>query len=156
MTPNRGVLLLAIVMLAACQPAQDAAPAGRDAPGLSSPSVAGAERLADGSERMWSGLLPCSDCAGVDTRLVLRIEGSRRSFELTETYVGGRGETRFSRQGEWIEGMRVIDGESLASYTLDPGEGAQVFVLRSDGALELLDGEGRPSAQAVDYRLQRL
>ena len=31
-----------------------------------------------------------------------------------------------------------------------------VFVLRTDGALELLDGEGRPSAQAVDYRLQRL
>ena len=157
MTPSQGILLLfAVVMLAACQPGQDAAPAGRDGPGLSSPSRAGAEALADGSERMWSGLLPCSDCAGVDTRLVLRIEGSRRSFELTETYVGGRGETRFSRQGEWIEGTRVIDGESLASYTLDPGEGAQVFVLRPDGALELLDGEGRPSAQAVDYRLQRL
>ncbi len=154
MTPNRGVLLLAIVMLAACQPGQDAAPAGREAPGRSSPSAAGAEALADGSERLWSGVLPCSDCAGVDTRLVLRIEGPRRSFDLTETYVGGRGETRFARQGEWIEGTRVIDGESLASYTLDPG--AQVFVLRPDGALELLDGEGRPSAQAVDYRLQRL
>lgn len=156
MTLSRGILLLAIVMLVACQPGQDAAPVGRDAPGWASPSGASAERLADGSERTWSGVLPCSDCAGVDTRLVLRIDGPRRKFELTETYVGGRGETRFSRQGEWVEGTRVIDGESLASYTLDPGAGAQVFVLRSDGALELLDGEGRPSAQAVDYRLQRL
>lgn len=156
MTPNRGVLLLAIVMLAACQPAQDAAPAGRDAPGLSSPSAAGAEALADGSERTWSGVLPCSDCAGVDTRLVLRIEGARRRFELTESYIGGQGETRFFRSGDWIEGTRVIDDESLASFTLDPGKGEQVFVLRPDGALGLLDGEGRPSARAVDYRLQRL
>ena len=156
MTTSRGILLLAIVVLAGCQPGQDAAPAARDAPSLSSPSGAGAERLAEGSERIWSGVLPCSDCAGVDTRLVLRIEGPRRSFDLTETYVGGRGETQFLRQGEWIESTRVTDGESLASYTLDPGAGAQVFVLQPDGALELLDGEGRPSTQAVDYRLQRL
>lgn len=156
MTPSRGILLLAVVMLVACQPGQDAAPAGRDAPGLASPSAAGTERVAGGSERIWSGVFPCSDCAGVDTRLVLRIDGPRRRFELTETYIGGRGEARFSRSGDWSEGMRVIDGESLASYTLDPGAGAQVFVLRPDGALELLDGEGRASAQAVDYRLQRL
>ncbi|OGT59710.1 MAG: hypothetical protein A3E01_04410 [Gammaproteobacteria bacterium RIFCSPHIGHO2_12_FULL_63_22] len=156
MTPNRGILLLAVLLLAACQRGQEAAPVAADARGLGSASGPGAEPLADGSERIWSGVLPCSDCAGVDTRLVLRIDGARRRFELTETYIGGPGETRFSRSGEWIEGVHVVDGESLASYTLDPGAGAQIFVLRPDGALELLDAEGRPSAQAVDYRLQRL
>lgn len=148
--------MLVVLLLAACQRGQEAAPAAGDARGPASASGPGAERLADGSERIWSGVLPCSDCAGVDTRLVLRIDGERRNFELTETYIGGPGETRFSRSGEWIEGVREVDGESLASYTLDPGAGAQVFVLRPDGALELLDGEGRPSDQAVDYRLQRL
>lgn len=156
MTPSRGMLLLAVVMLVGCQRGQEAAPTGRGASGMGSSSGAGTEQLSDGSERIWSGVLPCSDCAGVDTRLVLRIDGARRGFELTETYIGGQGETRFSRTGDWAEDTRVIDGESLASYTLDPGAGAQVFVLRPDGALELLDGDGRPSAQAVDYRLQRL
>lgn len=156
MTPNRGIQLLVVLLLAACQRGHEAMPAAGNAPGPGSSSGAGTERLADGSERIWSGVLPCSDCAGVDTRLVLRIDGAGRQFELTETYIGGQGEQRFSRSGEWIEGTRVIDGESLASYTLDPGKGAQVFVLRPDGALELLDGEGRPSARAVDYRLQRL
>lgn len=156
MTHSRGVLLLAFVLLAACGPGQEAAPSGSAAPGLGSSSGPGTEQAADGNELVWSGVLPCSDCAGVDTRLVLRTDGLRRRFGLTETYIGGQGETRFSRQGDWIEGSRVIDGESLASYTLDPGAGGQVFVLRPDGALELLDGEGRTSAQAVDYRLQRL
>lgn len=147
---------MAVLLLAACQRGQEAAPAAGDARGLGSASGPGTEPLADGSERIWSGVLPCSDCAGVDTRLMLRIEGARRHFELTETYIGGPGETRFSRSGEWTEGVRVVDGEALASYTLDPGAGAQVFVLRPDGALELLGGEGRPSAQGADYRLQRL
>lgn len=155
MTHSRGILLLVFVLLAACGRGQEAPPARSDAPGLGSSPGSGTER-ADGNERIWSGVLPCSDCAGVDTRLVLRINGPRRRFELTETYIGGQGETRFSRKGEWIESTRVIDGESLASYTLDPGAGAQVFVLRPEGALELLDGAGRPPSQAVDYRLQRL
>ena len=116
----------------------------------------GSSHLFDGSERIWSGVLPCSDCDGVDTRLVLRSDGARRSFALTESYIGGQGETRFSRSGAWVEGVRDVNGESLASFTLDTSAGAQVFVLRPDGALELLDGEGRRSVRDVDYRLQRL
>lgn len=156
MTPSRTILLLAIMMLVACQRGQELAPAGIGATGLESSSGHSAEQLTNGSARIWSGVLPCSDCAGVDTRLVLRSEGSRRQFELTESYIGGQGETRFSRTGNWAEGTRAIEGEALASYTLDAGSGALVFVLRPDGALELLDSEGRPSARAVDYRLQRL
>lgn len=156
MTPNPIVLLLTMVLLTACQRGQEPAPTGRAAPGLASPSAPDTGQLFDGNERIWSGVLPCSDCDGVDTRLVLRSDGARRSFALTETYIGGEGETRFSRSGAWVEGVRDVDGESLASYTLDTGTGAQVFVLRPDGALELLDGEGRPSARDVDYRLQRL
>ena len=49
-----------------------------------------------------------------------------------------------------------MDGEQVTAYTLDPGRAAQVYVLRADGSLELLDAEGRAQAQPIAYRLQRL
>ena len=146
--------LLACLALAACRPGSDAAPAGPGASGADWPAAA--TPFVDGSERIWSGLLPCSDCKGVDTRLVLQLHDRERSYLLTETYLGGQVPNRFTRAGRWTESRRVVDGERTTTYTLDPGRGAQMFALRADGSLELLDGQGRPQAQPIAYRLQRL
>ena len=67
-----------------------------------------------------------------------------------------QGAWRFTRAGRWIESERAVDGEQVTAYTLDPGRAAQVYVLRADGSLELLDAEGRAQAQPIAYRLQRL
>lgn len=147
-------IILACLALAACERASDGAPAGHGASGADWPAAVGP--FVEGSERVWSGLLPCSDCAGVDTRLVLQLKDRKRSFVLTETYVGGPTPNRFSRAGRWTETRRTLAGESLLTYTLDPGRAGQVYALRSDGSLELLDGQGQPSAQPIAYRLQRL
>jgi len=101
-------------------------------------------------------LLPCSDCQGVDTRLVLRSHAGRRDYLLTETYLGGTGKNVFTREGNWSELSEPVDGEALTIYVLDPEQGGQRFSLQADGALELLDGDGKQPAQAVVYRLQRL
>lgn len=155
MDRSRGLILLACLLGAGCQRGDDA-PAGPGSPGLDWPSPFSLAPSPDGSDRIWSGVLPCSDCQGVDTRLVLRVKDRKRSYVMIETYVGGERPNRFTRAGRWTETTLLMDGETLTTYTLDPGQGAQTYALRPDGALELLDVNGRPSAQAIAYRLQRL
>jgi copper homeostasis protein (lipoprotein) len=142
---------LASALLAGCgrEPAPASGPGA--APGAPTAAVAGSEP----GERSWVGLLPCSDCQGIDTRLVLRRDGARRSYLMTETYLGGKGETTFNRAGSWTEQNADAGGETLTFYTLDPGQGGQRFVLQADGALELLDPGDREAGDDVAYRLQR-
>lgn len=148
------MLLMSCLALAACHRAGEGAPAGPGASGADWPAAVGP--FSEGSERIWSGLLPCRDCDGVDTRLVLQLKDSKRSYLLTETYLGGEAPNRFTRAGRWVESQRAVAGERLTTYTLDPGPAAEQFVLQPDGALELLDAQGEPQAQPVAYRLQRL
>ena len=143
------VLLLAV---AACTPDKSAAPPSADAP--DAPPPTGWQQ--QDSERTWAGLLPCRDCQGIDTRLVLRLDRGRRAYLMTETYLGGSGKTSFNRAGTWTEVQATVDGEPQVTYVLDPDQAAQRFVLQPDGALELLDANGRAPEQAVAYRLQRL
>ena len=145
----RALFLLLSLLLAACQPGGQGAP-----PAPTAGAAPGTEAFNEGSERMWSGLLPCSDCQGVEMHLVLRLQNGKRSYEMTETYIGGREPNRFIRRGEWIESLGKPD--AVATYTLDPGQAAQEFALQADGALQLLDGRGRPLEPAVANRLQRL
>jgi len=145
--------LLLLALLAGCGPSNQAAqapPGGR--PGDTEVGAAPAED----SERTWAGLLPCRDCQGIDTRLVLRTSQGRRDYVLTETYLGGSGQTSFNREGTWTELRRTEGGEAQVTYVLDPEQAAQRFSLQPDGALELLDAQGKPPAQALAYRLQRL
>ena len=108
------------------------------------------------SERTWVGLLPCSDCQGVDTRLVLRMHGQRRDYLLTETYLAAGGSQRFNRAGAWVEATQPGDGDAQTIFQLDPAQSGQRYLVQPDGALELLDGNGRVPADPVPYRLQRL
>lgn len=155
-TPTRRwiLALAACTLLAGCQRGSDGAPAGPGASGADWPAAVGP--FPEGSERIWSGLLPCRDCQGVDTRLVLQLKDRQRSYLMTETYLGGAAPNRFTRAGRWTEAQRAVAGERLTTYTLDPGAAQEQFVLQPDGSLELLDGQGQPQAQPVAYRLQRL
>lgn len=145
-------LLVLGLLLAGCD--RDRAGAGSAAPA----TAAGEQAVPPGgdSERTWAGLLPCSDCQGVDTRLVLRSQGGRRTYLLTETYLGAAGPRSFDRTGAWSEQTRSTGGETLTFFTLDPEQGGQRYRLQSDGSLEALDGNGAEPSQAIAYRLQRL
>lgn len=151
---QRTTLCLLLLAIAACQPGGDKADT---APGatVDAGAPAGTWQPA-ASERTWAGLLPCRDCQGIDTRLVLRVDAGRRAYVMTETYLGGSGKNSFDRAGTWTEVQATIDGEPQVTYVLDPDHGAQRFVLQPDGALELLGADGKPPQQAVAYRLQRL
>jgi copper homeostasis protein (lipoprotein) len=153
--PARTRLLscLLLLSLAACKP--DAGSSGSAGPAAGANGSTDAVAAQD-SERTWAGLLPCRDCQGIDTRLVLRTDHGLRAYHMTETYLGGSGKNSFDRAGTWTEVQRTVAGESQVTYVLDPDRAAQRFELQPDGALELLDADGRPPEQAVAYRLQRL
>jgi copper homeostasis protein (lipoprotein) len=155
MSPSIRILLLSCPLslaVAGCQPAAEA-----DRQATETAAVAPSEAVsAQDTERVWSGLLPCRDCQGIDTRLVLRTQAGRRAYLLTETYLGGRGPNSFNRAGSWTEMHRTVGGEPQVLYVLDPDRAAQRFQLQPDGALEMLDANGKPSGQPVAYRLQRL
>ena len=153
MSPSARLLTLTLlVALSACgrEGGQDAVVAG-EPPGTSVAPPPG-----ETSERTWAGLLPCSDCQGIDTRLVLRTERGRRDYVLTETYLGGSGKTSFNRAGSWVELRRQAGDQPQTTYVLDPGQATQRFALQPDGALELLDAEGKEPEDPLAYRLQRL
>jgi copper homeostasis protein (lipoprotein) len=108
-----------------------------------------------GGERVWQGVLPCSDCLGIDTRLVLRQEGPRRQYRLEETYLGAAEPNRFERQGRWTETREGRDAAAATVFVLDPDRAPRRFRLEPDGGVELLVGAA-DAPPAPEYRLQRL
>lgn len=147
------VLPLALLALAGCgrEPASDAsAPAEPPLGQVVSPAQG------EDFELTWLGVLPCADCDGIQSQLVLSGDDRRRRYLLEETYLGGDGDNRFQQEGDWVEESVVIGGVASVVYRLDPQGPGRWFRLLPDGSLEMLEGEGRPAARGLDYRLQRL
>jgi copper homeostasis protein (lipoprotein) len=143
-------LLACLAVVAACQRDAPAPSAGAPAPDAPGGAVADF-----GAERVWQGVLPCSDCLGIDTRLVLRQDGRQRRYRLQETYLGANEPNRFERQGRWQETRSGAAATPTVVFVLDPDRAPRRFRLHPDGGLELLTaGEDAPSAP--EYRLQRL
>ncbi len=139
-----------LLALAACE--RGPAPRQEDAPIGEGVSPTRGERF----ELAWQGVLPCADCAGIQTRLVLRRDGAARDYELEETYLGVDGDNVFAENGDWREESRDFPDGAATVYQLDPAGGGRGFRLLPGGALELLDRQGQPIDSSLDYRLQRL
>jgi copper homeostasis protein (lipoprotein) len=103
------------------------------------------EPLDQGDGRVaWRGVLPCADCEGVDTFVVLERRGEMRRYELVEIFVAGQGSTRFSETGEWrLEGARL----RLAAE----GGAERHFALLHDGRLQPRDANGRAFRRRGDF-----
>ena len=141
-------LLLLCAALAACGKQDAPAAASKPEPKADAP-------IADiGGERVWQGVLPCSDCLGIDTRLVLREQGGRRSYRLEEVYLGAAEPNRFEREGRWSVESEGEDSTALV-YVLDPDRAPRRFRLQPDGGVELETGD-TGHGPAPEYRLQRL
>lgn len=84
----------------------------------------------------WRGRLPCADCAGIETSLMLQREDGRMRFELVETYLTGAGGERFVDTGMWHagDGLLRLQGEQGSLRT---------YALLGDGRLQSRDAQGR-------------
>jgi copper homeostasis protein (lipoprotein) len=162
---NRKLLLAVMastLAIAACKPqapAEPAAPAADTAPAAAAePAPVAAESAPvstatdvpfdmKGFAGTFSGTLPCADCAGIETTISLKPDGT---YTVHETYQGKPG--GFDSEGTWTaeeNGQRV---------RLDPNsksEQDRLFAVKSSDEIESLDTEGKPIATQTPHALKR-
>nr|WP_278991909.1 copper resistance protein NlpE N-terminal domain-containing protein [Plesiomonas shigelloides] len=91
----------------------------------------------------YQGVLPCTDCDGIDTRIRLNDDGS---FVETDTYLQGRSGQLFADYGRWTR-----QGEKLI-LTSSNGD-VQSYQVRPDSIL-MLDQDDKPLPDEHQYVLQ--
>lgn len=140
---NRPMRLRSVPVLAPLVVALLVATAGCDGESRRGAALPGLQQGAASVE--WRGTLPCADCEGIDTLLVLQRGDDAQRYDLVEVYLAEEGSARFEEGGDWR-----LDGPVLA---LEPDTGGQRhFRVQPGGALQASDVEGRalaPGAGAV-------
>lgn len=121
--PLLSLLLVVSGLLAACNPARP--PADVPLPQLEQ----------DEGRVEWRGSMPCADCDGIETLLVLERRGGARRYDLVETFLAEPGGARFAESGQWRQegGMISLEGESGA---------LRRYALLADGRLQPRDVRG--------------
>ncbi|GGD74162.1 META domain-containing protein [Lacimicrobium alkaliphilum] len=151
------LLLVTLVLLSACtamdkQSGAQPEPSGQaQNPALQShnPDNAHTSENALDWAGVYEGILPCADCEGIQTRLMLSGDGH---YQLSETYLGeGEKARAFKSKGEfeWLDdGLRIrLLGRTSAPGLYQVGEN-QLFHLDQDG--QRISGE-----LAAQYRLAK-
>jgi hypothetical protein len=85
----------------------------------------------------WRAMLPCADCDGIASQLVLRHAGRADEYTLSETYLVGDQGARFVERGQWRQqrGLLRLRGA---------GGSERVYALLPDGRLQQRDARGEP------------
>lgn len=95
----------------------------------------------------YSGTLPCADCAGIETTIILHPDGS---YRVRDRYVGEKQPDTFVRVGRW-----AYQADSVPRLTLLGGpDGPRHFAVTGALTLRALDAEGNAieSEQPLDLR----
>lgn len=82
----------------------------------------------------YEGVLPCADCAGIKTTIVLN---ANNKFMLSEVYLKGDGKTRYQKAGNF-----KLDKASSVLTLLYPGDDPDRLYKLGDGIITLLDKDG--------------
>ncbi|GHB23356.1 hypothetical protein GCM10009038_22680 [Salinicola rhizosphaerae] len=110
----------------------------------------------------FEGTLPCTDCQGIDTDLIIKrdaITGAPAGFYLHEVRIDAPGGERVNTSwGNWSQNLDVTDFKRQL-YVLRPEVGnARVFVPLESGDLQPLSADGAPLVddEGADVELERL
>lgn len=99
----------------------------------------------------YSGVLPCIDCAGIDTDLMIRANGT---FTFTELYLG-RSAGAFGDANQFVsEGVWRVEGNALSLAMAQTGE-TRSYRIISANELRALDEEGRDIQSDRNHSLTR-
>ena len=152
-------LVLAAAMLltlAGCKPQVPAeSPAPAFEPAATAPSIPVADEARPNAAfdtkafaGTFTGTLPCADCPGIDTRLVLAADGT---YAITESYQE-RSAPELKGDGTW-----TVE-ENDQRLRLDPNsksENDRLFAILSQDEIRQLDTEGKPIDSTLPYNLRR-
>lgn len=98
------------------------------------------------TEKVFNGVIPCADCAGIDTTLQLAKDGS---YILGQTYLEAKSEENtFFETGKW-----VIKGKKV---TLSNEDGKKYYYQMKDESLVMLDINGEPIESQLNYELVKV
>jgi len=161
-TTNARTALFAAVALAALSACKPQAPAETAAP-LAQPEAAAAPAAPAADARpsaqgapfdvkafagTFDGTLPCADCPGIDTHLVLAVDGT---YTISETY-RERSAPALTGDGTW-----TVE-ENNQRLRLDPNsksDNDRLFAILSQDEIRQLDMEGKPIDSTLPYNLKR-
>lgn len=106
----------------------------------------------------FEGVLPCADCAGLDTRLKLKedkLGAEKGTYFLSENYIG-KSPKPFKSSGRWETVKGTPKDPAATVYVLDPDKPKKVryYLLRADGSLLSLDGERNEIDAPFDLSLK--
>lgn len=104
----------------------------------------------------FEGVLPCADCAGLDTRLRLEAEKpGAGTYFLSENYIG-KSRTPLRSSGPWAVLKGMPRDPAATVYALDPGnpKKTRYYLLRPDGSLLSLDRERNEIDAPFDLSLK--
>jgi uncharacterized lipoprotein NlpE involved in copper resistance len=107
-----------------------------------------------------SGILPCTDCKGIKTKLTLYSEGKfvgAGSFELEETYLG-KDEALKTTIGHWTtERGNKVDENAVVYYLSEGDLNSDKRIIRYEKigprTVRLLDEQGAPIKSKKKYLL---
>ncbi|CDL82174.1 envelope stress response activation lipoprotein NlpE [Xenorhabdus szentirmaii] len=98
------------------------------------------------AEKVFSGVVPCADCAGIETTLQLAKDGT---YILGQSYLGAKSEEKtFFETGDWVvNGKKVVlsHEDDKKSYYQMKGEN-----------LIMLDISGQPIQSQHNYELKKV
>lgn len=104
----------------------------------------------------YDGTLPCADCAGIKTHLVLQHDAlGRNSYVLNEIY-NGKAPQPFMSAGRWTLSVGTAEDPQMALVHMDSGRPADSKTWRIDnnGDLTLVDAAGKPADSSLNYTLK--
>lgn len=136
---------LAITLLGACGAGGEAVPPGEPITRLAAGDTVPALARPAG----YGGVLPCADCPGIETTLVLEPDGS---YRLRERFVGARDPHSVVSVGRW-----QYRADSLPRLTLHgPQDGPRHFAVTGALTLEARDRDGLPIDATPAPTLRRI
>lgn len=98
------------------------------------------------TENVFSGVVPCADCAGIETTLQLAKDGT---YILGRTYLAAKNEENtFFETGHW-----VMDGKKIV---LSQQDGQKSYYQMKGENLVMLDIDGEPIQSSLNYELDKV
>jgi copper homeostasis protein (lipoprotein) len=106
------------------------------------------------NETVYEGLLPCADCQGIHTNLML--QGDSATYFLTETYLGtGKPDSVFLRSGTYTTLTAADSVTALVELSAVKESGPLYFEISGDTALIRLDMNAKRIQSGLNYTLIR-